>query len=116
MPRGPLLVISSMLLKLILFSKRIVIQRQHCFPALMLISLQQDARTLVQLLVLLLTFKNLYDKVASWSEEIIQLANFALVQPRAAYAAFTHGLSGHWLCNNGVCRYVYCLGIIELTG
>jgi len=38
-----------------------------------------------------------YEKVTGWSEEIIQLAKFAQVQPHAAYAAFTHGLSSHWL-------------------
>jgi len=37
------------------------------------------------------------DKVVAWSEEIIQLAKFAQVQPHAAYSAFTHGLSSHWL-------------------
>jgi len=38
-----------------------------------------------------------YEKVAGWLEEIIQLAKFAQVQLHAAYAAFTHGLSSHWL-------------------
>jgi len=41
------------------------------------------------------------DKVAGWSKEIIQLAKFAQVQQHAAYVAFTHGLSSHWLY---VCR------------
>jgi len=38
-----------------------------------------------------------YEKVAGWSEEIIQLAKFSQVQLDAAYAAFTNGLSSHWL-------------------
>jgi len=72
----------------------------------MLMSLQLDACTLVLILVLLLTFyiqEFVDDKVAGWSEEIIQLAKFAQVQPHAAYAAFTHGLSSHWLY---VCRTI----------
>ena len=35
-------------------------------------------------------------KVHEWSEEVRQLAHIAISQPHAAYAAFTHGLSGRW--------------------
>ena len=35
-------------------------------------------------------------KVHEWSEEVRQLAHVATSQPHAAYAAFTHGLSGRW--------------------
>ena len=34
--------------------------------------------------------------VHEWSEEVRQLAHVATSQPHAAYAAFTHGLSGRW--------------------
>ena len=37
------------------------------------------------------------DKVKGWSEEITVLARFAESQPHAAYCAFTHGLSSHWM-------------------
>ena len=37
------------------------------------------------------------DKVKDWSEEITILARFAERQPHAAYCAFTHGLSSHWM-------------------
>ena len=36
-------------------------------------------------------------KVTKWTKEIIQLSMIASTQPHAAYAAFTHGLSNHWL-------------------
>ena len=36
------------------------------------------------------------NKVQTWVEEINRLAKVASSQPHAAYAAFTHGLSGHW--------------------
>ena len=35
-------------------------------------------------------------KVNSWVKEIEKLTTFASSQPHAAYAAFTHGLSGKW--------------------
>lgn len=35
-------------------------------------------------------------KVRKWSEEIKQLASIAQSQPRAAYCAYTHGLSSRW--------------------
>jgi len=37
------------------------------------------------------------DKVKGWVEEVTQLARFAESQPHAAYGAFTHDLSSHWL-------------------
>lgn len=36
-------------------------------------------------------------KVASWSSELQQFTHIAQSDPRAAYTAFTHGLSSHWL-------------------
>ena len=36
-------------------------------------------------------------KVASWSSELQQLMQITQSDPHAAYAAFTHGLSSHWL-------------------
>ena len=36
-------------------------------------------------------------KVTKWTKEIIQLSMIASTQPHAAYAAYTHGLSNHWL-------------------
>ena len=36
------------------------------------------------------------NKVQIWSDEIKRLAKVATTQPHAAYAAFTHGLSGRW--------------------
>ena len=35
-------------------------------------------------------------KVTSWVKEMEKLTTFASSQPHAAYAAFTHGLSGKW--------------------
>ena len=40
------------------------------------------------------TKKYVSRKVREWSEEVWQLAHVAISQPHAAYAAFTHGLSG----------------------
>jgi len=37
------------------------------------------------------------DKVKGWVEEVTELSQFAESQPRAAYCAFTHGLSSGWL-------------------
>ena len=39
----------------------------------------------------------LTNKVNEWSEEMSLLATIAQVQPQAAYAAFTHGLTSKWL-------------------
>ena len=36
-------------------------------------------------------------KVTKWTKEIIQLSMIPLLNPHAAYAAFTHGFSSHWL-------------------
>ena len=36
------------------------------------------------------------NKVAKWTEELNSLAMIALMQPHAAHAAFTHGLSSKW--------------------
>jgi len=36
-------------------------------------------------------------KVTKWTKGIIQLSMIASTQPHAAYDAFTHGLSNHWL-------------------
>ena len=36
------------------------------------------------------------DKVQTWTKEITKLAEVAVSQPHAAYAAYTHGLSSHW--------------------
>ena len=35
-------------------------------------------------------------KVEEWTEEVNVLSEFAITQPHAAYAAFTHGLSSRW--------------------
>ena len=35
-------------------------------------------------------------KVQEWTEEVKVLSGFAITQPHAAYAAFTHGLSSRW--------------------
>ena len=35
-------------------------------------------------------------KVNLWVREIEKLSKFAVTQPHAAYAAFTHGLSSRW--------------------
>ena len=35
-------------------------------------------------------------KVQEWTEEVKVLSEFAITQPHAAYAAFTHGLSSRW--------------------
>ena len=35
-------------------------------------------------------------KISDWSKEVARLAEFAELQPHAAYAAFTHGLVGRW--------------------
>ena len=35
-------------------------------------------------------------KVASWVDELERLSRMATTQPHAAFAAFTHGLSGRW--------------------
>lgn len=43
-------------------------------------------------------------KVQEWTKEIKRLAQVAVSQPHAAYAAFTHGISSHWtyvaMCEN----------------
>ena len=36
------------------------------------------------------------NKVSEWVHEIEQLSSFAVTQPHAAYAAFTHGLTSRW--------------------
>ena len=36
------------------------------------------------------------DKVKTWTKEITKLAEVAISQPHAAYAAFAHGLSSRW--------------------
>ena len=36
------------------------------------------------------------NKVTSWTEEMAKLAEFALSQPQACYAAFTSGLKHRW--------------------
>ena len=36
----------------------------------------------------------LRDKVAEWTEEVQRLAAFTCTQPHAAFASFTHGLTG----------------------
>ena len=36
------------------------------------------------------------DKVTNWTKELDNLATIALIQPHAAHAAFTHGLSSKW--------------------
>jgi len=68
--------------------------QQHCFPVLMLI-VTTEGRPYFGAAIGFATYiqEFVYEKVASWSEEIIQLAKFAQVQPHAA--AFTHGLSMH---------------------
>ena len=40
--------------------------------------------------------KYLEEKIARWTSEVKTLAKFAVTQPHASYAAFTHGLSSHW--------------------
>ena len=37
------------------------------------------------------------DKVKGWTEEVMDLSQFVVSQPHAAYCAFTHGLSSRWL-------------------
>ena len=37
------------------------------------------------------------NKVQKWTTDIINLAGVATTQPHAAYAAYIHGLSNHWL-------------------
>ena len=37
------------------------------------------------------------DKVNEWVEELNILVDIAHSQPHAAYAAFTHGLTGKWI-------------------
>ena len=39
-------------------------------------------------------------KVASWSSKLQQLTQIVQSDPHAAYTAFTHGLSSHWLCTS----------------
>ena len=40
--------------------------------------------------------KYLEEKIARWTLEVKTLAKFAVTQPHASYATFTHGLSSHW--------------------
>ena len=35
-------------------------------------------------------------KVEGWAKEVERLSTFAVTQPHAAYAAFTHGLVSRW--------------------
>lgn len=35
-------------------------------------------------------------KVEGWVKEVERLSSFAMTQPHAAYAAFTHGLVSRW--------------------
>ena len=37
------------------------------------------------------------EKVATWTAELDKLASIAKSEPHAAFAAFTHGLIGHWV-------------------
>ena len=35
-------------------------------------------------------------KVQSWTDELLRLSDIAQIHPHSAFAAFTHGLMGHW--------------------
>ena len=43
------------------------------------------------------TEEYVHNKVQKWTTDIINLAGVATTQPHAAYAAYIHGLSNHWL-------------------
>jgi hypothetical protein len=57
----------------------------------------KDSVTLVAVLVLLLLQKHMHvPKFAYWEAELSRLCDFAISQPQAAYATFTHGLVHKW--------------------